>query len=807
MRNNILIIVDNLAAGGAQRQIIEYLKLADKNIFYFKVVNLDSDVTILENDIKQIGLEVINIRHKGFFNLSTLFKLYKIIKYEKPAIVHTFLFTSDLYGRIAAKLAGIPVIISSVRNIDKWQKWHHRLADRILANVTDKITINAECIRPYLVNTKKLPKEKIVTIYNGIDLNRFDNLREPKSIKAELCISDKALMVGMVSRFSEQKDYDTLLKVAQEISKEREDVYFVCVGDGKLKPILDSRFSIRPKGVLSEAEGRDTRNIKFTGLRSDIPDLINAMDICVLSSHYEGCPNVILEYMACSKPVIASNVGGCAELVANGKSGFIVPPGDINSLKDKIVLLLDDKELRLRMGKEGRGLVEAKFISQRMVKETEGLYKQLLNPKIAYILSQFPETHETFILREIKALKEKGVDVKIISLKKCRDRVIHDEAKEFIKDTIYADVSVLRIACSVLSKPLRSLGALGYVLRSYFGKPWEFVKAMYVLAECLSIAPMLKKMRIKHMHSHWATMPTTAAVILNKLTGIPFSFTAHAWDLFIDCDGLEEKINKARFAVTCTGYNKNFMGYFCNNGQADKVYLNYHGLDLSKYVGGQGFKESRNQESKYVRDPQSAIRDTQYAIRTTQYDKISILAIGRLVETKGFEYLIEACGMLKERGIDFECFIVGQGPLEKRLAYSVERIELKDKIKFLGLQTQEQIKKLFSDASVLVQPSVMAGNGDRDGIPNVIIEAMALGVPVISTNFSGIPEVVIDKKTGILVQEKDSNELANAIENLHKDCYLTDKIIKNAREHVEKKFNIDTNVRELIEIFRSNGVL
>ena len=784
MKVKLYIIIDNLGPGGTQRQIIEYLKTANREQFDIKIVNLDKDYNTLKDEIERLGYEVIGIKQGKWRAVNSLFGLFKQNKLD---IVHTFLFTSDLYGRIAAKLAGVPVVISSVRNIDLWQKWHHRLTDKILATFTDRITVNAECIKPYLIKTKGIPQKKIITIYNGIDLARFDNLKTPQQIREELGIPLNSLAIGMVSRFSAQKDYDTFLKAAEIILKTRgqapagtvpsphssfgeSPVYFVAVGDG---PLLQSLQSSVVNQQLKD-------KIIFTGLRRDIPNVINAMDICILSSHYEGCPNVILEYMASSKPVIASNVGGCAELIIEGKTGFVVPPKNPEMLANKIRELINNKDLRIKMGKEGRIRVEKHFTSQLMVKNIENLYLELLNPKIAYILSQFPETHETFILREIKALKEKGTAVKIFSLKKSRDKIIHPEALDLIKKTIYGRLNILSILFCVLRYPIKTLSSFGYLLKTYGTNPKELIKALYVFLECLCFVRVLKKEKIAHIHSHWATIPTTAAVILSKFTGIPFSFTAHAWDIFISQRGLKEKINKSKFVLTCTDYNHKFLAGLCDNEQAGKIYLNYHGVDLKSKSWGQA--------------PSGTVPNT-------------ILAIGRLVETKGFEYLIEACAILAKKGIAFECKIVGTGPLKKRLADSVERIELKDRIKFLGLQTQEQIKKLFAEATMLVQPSVMAKNGDRDGIPNVILEAMAYGTPVIATDFSGIPEAIIDGDTGILIKAKDSLAIAEAIEKLFLDPDLRQKLALNARRLVENRFNIDTNINQLLEIFKNNAIL
>ncbi|MFH1245907.1 MAG: glycosyltransferase, partial [Candidatus Omnitrophota bacterium] len=527
-------------------------------------------------------------------------------------------------------------------------------------------------------------------------------------------------------------------------------------------------------------------NVIFTGLRKDVPDVVNSFDVGVLASHYEGCSNAIMEYMACAKAVAATNTGGNAELVRNGVTGYIVEPKNAQALAEKIVVLLRDKTLREKMGQAGRTRIEQEFTVQKMAKNTEEMFEQLArgkdikkDPVIVYLLSQFPETHETFILREIKALKEQGVCLKILSLKPCRDTVIHPDAEKLMAETVYGRVGFFCSVSYILRHPLKALSAFGYLLKAYWENPREFIKGLYVLAECLYFVQALKKDKLKHIHSHWATMPTTAAVILSRSTGVAFSFTAHAWDIFVNNNGLAEKIKRAKFAVTCTDYNRKYLaGLSGNNGFARKLYLNYHGLDLNEF----GFSR-------------------------TDSPQVKILSIGRLVETKGFSYLIKACDMLRKKGIAFSCDIVGQGPRKDFLQTQTACYGLEDRVRFLGIRSQEEIKRLYAQASLFVLPCVVAENGDRDGIPNVLLEAMAMGLPVIATDVSGIPEAVKDRETGLLVPPKDSFALTDAIIELDSNEDLKMRITENARGLVEKQFDVQKNIRELMGIYMDNGVL
>lgn len=366
LMKKIFLIIDNLGLGGAQRQIVEYLKFADRDAFDIKIVNLDRNYAPLADEITRLGFEIIGIDHRGFFNPKTLNTLIKIFKKEKPDIVHTYLFTADFYGRLAAKLAGVSHIITSIRGFDLWKKWHHIAVDCILARFTDRITINADVLRDALIKRERISPHKIIRIYNGMDWKRFDGLKDGRRMRAELNIPQDSLIVGMVGRFSFEKDYETFFEAARKVSESLDNVYFVAVGEGP-----------RRKEIQEKAAGQN--NVIFTGLRRDVPDLIQMFDIGVLSSHNEGCPNVVLEYMACSKSVVASNVGACPELIVDGETGFLVPERDAKAMADKLTALIKDADLRRRMGEKGRERVEENFTSKRMAENIDRLYLELLD--------------------------------------------------------------------------------------------------------------------------------------------------------------------------------------------------------------------------------------------------------------------------------------------------------------------------------------------------------------------------------------------------------------------------------------------
>jgi glycosyltransferase involved in cell wall biosynthesis len=243
----------------------------------------------------------------------------------------------------------------------------------------------------------------------------------------------------------------------------------------------------------------------------------------------------------------------------------------------------------------------------------------------------------------------------------------------------------------------------------------------------------LKRRGATHLHAHWATEATTVAMIFSWLTGLPFSFTAHAYDIFLQPQYLGRKLTEASFAVTVSAYNRQYLIDKYSKAFENKIHVIYPLIDLKQFT------------------PRSVPPN----------GSLSIVAIGRLTEYKGFIYLVEACRLLKERGIEFECQIVGEGEDRPNLEAAIVRYELEDTVKLLGSIPYDKVPPLLKQATVFALPCVIARNGDRDGMPIVLIEAMARGVPVVSSDVIGLHELVRDN-VGFLVPPRDHRALADA---------------------------------------------
>jgi glycosyltransferase involved in cell wall biosynthesis len=271
---------------------------------------------------------------------------------------------------------------------------------------------------------------------------------------------------------------------------------------------------------------------------------------------------------------------------------------------------------------------------------------------------------------------------------------------------------------------------------------------------------------VEHVHAHWATMPALAAYFMRRIEGLPYSLSAHAWDIYAERTLLREKMLAAEFVVTCTAANRETLVEL--GVPREKVHVSYHGLDFG-------------------------------ALPTPRFDRtgpMRLLAVGRLVEQKGFAFLIEAAAELRRRGHALELRIIGEGPVRGALEERLTARGLEDAARLPGQLPQREVFEAYRWASCFVAPSVIASDGDRDGIPNVVLEAMSQGVPVVSTAVSGIPEVVRPGETGWLAPPGDAEALADAIEAAHRDA--SGALPRAAHALVRREFDVTRNVAVLV---------
>src|SRR5262245_665359 len=396
-------------------------------------------------------------------------------------------------------------------------------------------------------------------------------------------------------------------------------------------------------------------------------------------------------------------------------------------------------------------------------------------PTIGYIVSLFPCWSETFILNEIIALQERGVPVRIFSLKPPSEPLVHEAAKRLLAEVIYPP-SLWRLSLSlmrrIVQQPVRCSRLLyGPIHEASRRGSTEVMKALYTLLVATYFAGVGRRLGSNHFHAHWATYPGLAVRTMQALTGKRYTLTTHAHDIFLANPYLGANLASAQTVVTISEYNRRYL--ISAGTPAGKIKVVPCGIDLQQFtVNGACGRETG-----------------------------TIVTIGRLEAIKGFPYLVQACAILKARGVPFTCDIIGEGALRPVLEHEIGTNGLEETVRLRGALSQTQVRAALAGAQLFVLPSVQTPDGNQDGIPVALMEAMALGLPVISTRVSGIPELVVDGVSGLLVAPGDAVALADAIERLLKDPVLREVLSQQGREAVRARHDISRSVAQMQEIF------
>lgn len=371
MQKRIMYIIPTLGIGGTQRQLVNLIQGLIKEVdYYIEVSTLYKGGPIAE-ELNDLGIKINYINMKNIYDLFSLRRLIRILRYGNFNIVHTFLFDANVLGAFSAKQAGVEAIISSRRDMDIWKFKRHIWAERLGAKLSKKIIANSNAVKEFVIQQEKISPSKIEVILNGIDLNSFHKSKEVFDLRKEFGLSKDHFIIGTIGTISEKKGQRYLIKAAREILNVFSQSRFIFVGNGPLENELR-----KLTNTLSLSD-----KVVFTGLRQDVTAILSMIDIFCLPSIYESCPNVILEAMACGLPVVATNVGGVSEIVINEEIGTLVPSKDPEAIAKAIIKLLRHEGLREKMVQQGRKIVEQKFSLERMVSDYHNFYERLLYSK------------------------------------------------------------------------------------------------------------------------------------------------------------------------------------------------------------------------------------------------------------------------------------------------------------------------------------------------------------------------------------------------------------------------------------------
>ena len=399
---------------------------------------------------------------------------------------------------------------------------------------------------------------------------------------------------------------------------------------------------------------------------------------------------------------------------------------------------------------------------------------------VAYVMSRFPKLTETFILAELEAMDRAGVAIELYPLLRQTGEPVQPAAVPWVERAHYlpfVSPAILRAQWSYLGDPRRRrryIRAFVDMIRGTWRSPNFLVGGLGIFPKIARAALEMHETGVDHVHCHFANHPALAGWLIHRLVGIPYSFTAHGSDLHVDRTMLPTKVREAAFVVTISGDNRTLIESTAGPSAEGKVEVIHCGVDPAAFA------------------PTDRTGD----------GPLRIVAVGTLHEVKGQIHLIEACRLLAERGVAFTCRFIGDGPDRDALQARIDECGLGDRVTLVGRMTSDAVATELAASDVLAAPSVPTHGGKREGIPVVLMEAMASGMPVVASRLSGIPELVTDGVSGLLVPPGDEDALAHALATLATDAPLRGRLGAAGREMVMREFDVDRNAAILADRIR-----
>jgi len=396
---------------------------------------------------------------------------------------------------------------------------------------------------------------------------------------------------------------------------------------------------------------------------------------------------------------------------------------------------------------------------------------------VVYVLSKFPCYDEAFLLREVHAVAQR-LDTWIFSLRAADESVVHEEARGLLPRTLSVPYlfsrRILRAHLALLWRsPRRYLSAFLGLIAGSGWRPVSLAKNLVLFPKMGWLAHWALANGVTHLHAGWATYPASAALVVSKIARVPWSFSGHAHDIYLDASELPRKLRLAAFVSTCTVSNAAYLRALAPDCPPDRVTVVHHGIRSADFASARDSVPSRA-------------------------GSLNVLSVGTLNPHKGFTYVIEALARLVREGRDLEATIVGGGPLEQDLRAQLDRAGLGARVTMTGALTQAAVIPQYLRSSIFI---LMAQPEWHWGIPNVIIEALAAGNAVITTRFGSVEELVRDGETGLLVPPKDAAALAAAIRRLGDDPELGRRLGEAGRAIVARDFDLDRSALWYVDRF------
>jgi len=767
-RINILFIINDLKIGGAEKMLLYLISGLDRKV-YNPVVCTLLDRGEYRNFLKTNGIKYYSLNMQTYYKIPfALYKLVKIIRRENISIIHSYLFYSDLMARAAGFLASVPVVITSMRNIDLWRKPYHIFIDSLTYGFSSAIISNSLAGASRLCNVEKIPADKIKVVYNAIKLDEYkrDESYSKEEFRKSIGVGARDIVVVTVARLEEQKDHLSLLKAArlalEKLSLKKADGYaarvkFVLTGGGALAGEL--KREAQRLGLSG--------SVIFLGTRTDIKEILHSSDIFLLTSIYEGMPNAILEAQACGVAVIATDVGGVSEIITDNFNGVLCKPEDIENISEKLIYLIENSDFAGFLAKNAIERLKTKFSCANLISKTCAIYKSLM-------IQNAPETASEFFERE-----EFKVKLNILYLITSSDVGGAQKHLLSLVDYFVSNKHQVKVAASPgepMNSSLKKLGIMPVTLKHLQKSinPFKDLLTFYDICKLL----IENNFHIIHCHS-------TKAGILGRIAaffaGVPVKiFTAHG---FVFHNGmnpvkkylciLAEKIGGFFSDAIITVSNADYMKAKKYKIIAEnKLRLIHNGIDCGPggefnfLPGAAADKKRRQLREKYGFGE----------------DGILIGSVGRLVYEKSYSTAITAFARLIKNNDKLAMIIAGEGYERASLQSLIKKLNLEGRILLAG--QVKAAEEIYSILDIFFLSSI------KEGLPYSLLEAACFGLPCVCSNAGGISELITDDETGILCAAGSADAFYEAVNKMTSlSAEARKKLGANLMAKVKKSFS------------------
>ncbi len=759
-----------------------------------------------KNFIRRFWLK--HVRHlPALYYRGEMQGLMKIFRRREADLMHIYFGHTGVHLLPFIKGWGRPCVVS-FHGADVMPREHQPEYEgqlRELLRVTPLVLARSQSLMDRLVDLG-CPREKVRLNRTGIPLSDYPLVERRTPANGEWHFVQACRLIP-------KKGIATALKAFAGFRQEWPRARFTLAGDGPMKKEIEELArglgigeAVELRGFLGQAE--------LARLYGEAHFFVHPSEMTA-DQNQEGVPNSMLEAMATGLPVLATLHGGIPEAVANGRTGLLVAERDDAGLLRAMLELAAAPERALAMGLAASESVRVEFEQGKQIEKLEGYYDEaralgaavieeetgvtVAAPAIrtqpapawgrergaagggsfAYLFERFPSYTQTFCYREVAEMMRQGMAPVVYSI-----REAEDVAGSAFDPRLVGQVRYLP-KDEELNKAVREAREAHRIhsdvwdVFSGWGKQGDKTR----LYEAAWLGLELKRLGIRHVHAQFAGIAARTAYWMKQFYGIGYSFTGHANDIFCETDypvRLDDLVREARLVVTVTDFSRDWLRRRCPEW-AGKIERVYNGIAMGGLAAAEGTLAER------MKGPGS------------------IVSVGRLIEKKGYGDLIAACAMLRDRGVEYRCHIVGGGPQEEALARQIAAAGLAERVMLEGARAEGEVMDYMRGARVFALACARDSEGGSDNLPTVIMEAMGAGLPVISTRVAGVPEMIEDGVTGRLLDEHDVAGLAKALEEMLRDGALAQRWGVAGRALAERKFATEVTTRELKRLLTRHG--